>query len=196
MTASALSLPPLTCANAVPSTTRSTCPPSKSVTAAAPPLYGTLIRSTPAIARSSSTAKWGGAPEPGVPTVIFPGLARARASTSSSVLSGDFRFAVTRMETEVTRLMGARSTCGLYGSDGFDNAAITSEPRSPITSVYPSAGDFAAIAMPIEPAAPPRLSTTTGCPRRSDSFCANVRPTMSVLPPGGYGTMNRIGFEG
>src|SRR5262249_24739321 len=46
------------------------------------------------------------------------------------------------------------------------------------------------------PPAPPRLSITTGWPRLSWSFCPSTRPTMSVPPPAGYGTMSRIGWVG
>ena len=37
--------------------------------------------------------------------------------------------------------------------------------------------------------APGRFSTTNGLPKRSDSFCPNSRPRMSVPPPGANGTM-------
>jgi hypothetical protein len=49
---------------------------------------------------------------------------------------------------------------------------------------------------PMTPPAPPRLSTTTGLPSASDSFCAITRPVMSVPPPGANGTMKRIGLAG
>src|SRR5438045_294423 len=45
---------------------------------------------------------------------------------------------------------------------------------------------------PIEPAAPLLLSTITVCPRRWVSLSANMRPTMSVAPPAGNGTMRRM----
>jgi hypothetical protein len=44
--------------------------------------------------------------------------------------------------------------------------------------------------------APPRLSMTTCCASRSESFAPMPRATISVVPPGGYGTINRIGFVG
>ena len=40
------------------------------------------------------------------------------------------------------------------------------------------------------------FSTTTCCPRRSLSFCATIRPTMSVEPPGGKPMISRIGLLG
>jgi hypothetical protein len=49
---------------------------------------------------------------------------------------------------------------------------------------------------PITPPAPPRLSTTTGLPSLSESFCAIVRAVKSVPPPAANGTINRIGFVG
>ena len=46
------------------------------------------------------------------------------------------------------------------------------------------------------PPAPGRLSTTTGWPHASCSFCAMPRPMMSSGPPGGNGTTKRIGLAG
>src|SRR5688572_24506424 len=62
--------------------------------------------------------------------------------------------------------------------------------------VCPSAGALAASSVPIVPPAPPRLSTTTGTPRASLSRCATMRPTISLPPPGGNGTMKRTGRLG
>src|SRR2546423_14561476 len=44
--------------------------------------------------------------------------------------------------------------------------------------------------------APGLFSMMTGCPRRGESFSPTARATMSTPPPGGNGTMNRIGREG
>src|SRR5262249_35953942 len=46
------------------------------------------------------------------------------------------------------------------------------------------------------PAAPGRLSTTTGLPQRSPSFCATSRAMMSTPPPGANPTSMRTGFAG
>src|ERR1700676_2492735 len=46
------------------------------------------------------------------------------------------------------------------------------------------------------PRAPGRLSTTTGCPQRSDSFCPTVRARMSMPVPGVKGTMICTGLFG
>src|SRR5688572_2828708 len=45
-------------------------------------------------------------------------------------------------------------------------------------------------------AAPGLFSITTDLPRRSCSFCATMRDTMSVVPPGAIGSTNRIGLSG
>src|SRR5437870_11589946 len=63
-------------------------------------------------------------------------------------------------------------------------------------SVYPSGGALATAAAPIDPAAPGRLSTTTGCPSSSPRAGASVRAMMSVAPPGAKPTTSRIGFVG
>src|SRR3954471_24244945 len=44
--------------------------------------------------------------------------------------------------------------------------------------------------------APGRLSITIGWPRYSDNFAVKARETRSVPPPGGYGTIQRIGLLG
>src|SRR5688500_16675643 len=44
--------------------------------------------------------------------------------------------------------------------------------------------------------APPRFSTTTGWPHTSDIRCARRRPTMSVAPPGGNGTISLTARSG
>ena len=73
---------------------------------------------------------------------------------------------------------------------------FTANPLGTTSSVWPSGGAFAADAAPMVPLAPPRLSTMTGCPHASLSFCAIARDRMSVPPPGGNGTMMRIGAVG
>src|SRR5262245_58632493 len=49
---------------------------------------------------------------------------------------------------------------------------------------------------PIAPEAPPRLSTTIGVPRLCWSWGCTTRATWSVMPPGGNGTIRRIGCTG
>jgi hypothetical protein len=46
------------------------------------------------------------------------------------------------------------------------------------------------------PFAPPRFSTNTCWPRRSDSFCAATLAMKSVPPPAANGTTILIGFDG
>src|SRR4051812_34026190 len=52
------------------------------------------------------------------------------------------------------------------------------------------------MSVPISPPAPPTFSTTTGTCNCVDSCTAIMRPTTSLLPPGGNGITRRIGFEG
>ena len=66
----------------------------------------------------------------------------------------------------------------------------------PMYSVYPSAGDFAALAAPMLPPPPPTFSMTTGCLTRSERDFPTCLATASVRPPGGYGTMMWMGFSG
>src|SRR6266571_329281 len=62
--------------------------------------------------------------------------------------------------------------------------------------VWPSGAAFAAASVPMMPPAPPWLSATTCLPRRSASWKAIMRPTTSLLPPGGNGMMSRTGLLG
>src|SRR5215472_2744708 len=67
------------------------------------------------------------------------------------------------------------------------------EPPSRI--VYPSGRARATTAAPSELPPPPWFSTTT-VPRSGFIFSAHGRPTASYPPPGGKGTMSRIGRSG
>ena len=95
---------------------------------------------------------------------------------------------VTREAISVNDLIGSYSS--------FCNAGWMVCAVSHTRSVYPSGVDFAAIDVPMTAPAPPRLSTTTDVPSRSESFGAITRATMSVPPPGANGTMMRIGRAG
>src|SRR6218665_1045663 len=66
----------------------------------------------------------------------------------------------------------------------------------PSTTVSPSGAALAALPRPRLPPAPGRLSTTTLQRFCSAIFCATVRAIMSVPPPGGNGTIRRIGLAG
>jgi hypothetical protein len=46
------------------------------------------------------------------------------------------------------------------------------------------------------PAAPARLSTTTCLPSRVPSWVAIMRPTVSLMAPGGNGMISRTGLVG
>ena len=73
---------------------------------------------------------------------------------------------------------------------------IASAPALVIAMVYPSGAAFATASVPVTPPAPPRLSMTTCCLRISDIRCPTTRAIRSFGPPGGNGTMSRIGFDG
>ena len=61
------------------------------------------------------------------------------------------------------------------------------------SSVEPSGAARTTASVPVLPEAPGRLSTTTGRPRRSESFGPTVRAMRSMPVPGVKGTMSRIG---
>src|SRR5690242_7333479 len=66
----------------------------------------------------------------------------------------------------------------------------------PASSVRPSGADFATICAPIAVLAPARFSITTGWPQRSLMRWPTKRAMRSVGPPGGNGTMIRMGRFG
>src|SRR5882724_1500673 len=66
----------------------------------------------------------------------------------------------------------------------------------PANSVRPSGADFATICAPIAVLAPARFSITTGWPQCSLMRWPTNRAIRSVGPPGGNGTMMRIGRLG
>src|SRR5262245_33171625 len=74
---------------------------------------------------------------------------------------------------------------------GLMTCAVTTTPR-----VWPSGADFATRSVPTTVPAPGRFSTTTGWDQTSCIFAASRRPTMSVAPPGGKGTIMRTGLVG
>ncbi|MNT63855.1 hypothetical protein D3C72_2017020 [compost metagenome] len=55
---------------------------------------------------------------------------------------------------------------------------------------------MATIELPINVLPPGRLSTTTDCFQRVVSFSPTVRASVSLNPPGVYGTTMRIGLSG
>src|SRR5215831_6099852 len=65
-----------------------------------------------------------------------------------------------------------------------------------IKAVYPSFGEMATELAAVVPPAPGRFSTTTDCPRISESGRATMRAAMSVPPPGPKPTVMRIGRVG
>src|SRR5215475_11467606 len=65
------------------------CPPSRSLIAGAPPLYGIGFKSILVRLFRSSSARWVDVPEPACATERLPGLAFAAAITSARVLYGE-----------------------------------------------------------------------------------------------------------
>ena len=63
----------------------------------------------------------------------------------------------------------------------------------PISSVWPSAVARAACAVPMVPPPPPILSMTMVPSSRAPTWLPQTRPTTSTTPPGGRGTIRRIG---
>ena len=92
----------------------------------------------------------------------------------------------------------AKSVSTLKG-DRLANAWATDakgKDKLCIKIVWPSGGALAIMSAPMDPPAPARLSTVTGCPMDSLIFWATKRATISVVPPAGNGTIILMGLEG
>ena len=65
-----------------------------------------------------------------------------------------------------------------------------------ISNVWPSLAALATAWVPMLPPAPGRFSTTVPTDSFSPSFCATIRPTMSLVPPAAWGTTSTMGRAG
>src|SRR5580765_4854054 len=93
------------------------------------------------------------------------------------------------------RLTGSRSLAVSDGKFGRSDG-LTAWVSKTMSQVFPSGGDFATRALPVDPEAPGRFSTTTLTPSRVCKPAAASRPTASTEAPGGNGTTIRIGPDG
>src|SRR5437868_8388292 len=82
-------------------------------------------------------------------------------------------------------------TMSLSGSYGtfITSGASTSRLLGPSAIVLPSGSAFSMALSPIDPVAPARFSMITGRPVSTDICCPTTRAAMSMVPPGGAGTM-------
>src|SRR5215510_6126446 len=150
----------------------------------------------PAALWKSSPVRCATVPLPGDANVTWSGFALAAATTSASDLNGELAETTSTRGAEATSVTGARSLSGSYGSFGNSVGLMARLLVCPITTVYPSGGDFAACSTPRLPPTPGLFSTTTTHFKFSASFWLIVREKRSVPPPGGNGTMSLIGFAG
>jgi hypothetical protein len=111
------------------------------------------------------------------------------ALLNGSILTGDFdTWDLQRVEV----LRGPQGT--LYGanSEGGLLKFVTTAPVLGSFSGAAEATDF----VPVAPPAPGRFSITTFWPQASVSFCARMRPSVSMVPPAGNAISNRTGRSG
>ena len=91
--------------------------------------------------------------------------------------------------------IGAKSLIGSYGRF-LNSAGLTAIAVEASSRVWPSGVARATCPMPMLPAAPPRLSTTTCWPSDWLSESDRIRAMMSVGPPGANGTTTVMGRSG
>ena len=92
------------------------------------------------------------------------------------------------LATGITSFSGSNGclmTCGISAS----------RLLAPTINVLPSAGACSRAWMPMPPPAPGLFSMITGCPMSADNCCPTRRATMSIVPPGGAGTISLSGFS-
>ena len=92
-------------------------------------------------------------------------------------------------------ITGARSLSVSNGMLGI-RLGFTPWVSNTMTQVYPSGAALAAAAVPMEPEAPTRLSSTMGCPRACCMWGWSRREIWSTVPPVGKGTIHLIGWLG
>src|SRR5262249_4082784 len=90
---------------------------------------------------------------------------------------------------------GSKSLTGSNSLLGC-SVTLTASVCAPKCMVWPSGQAFAGGAAPILPPAPGRFSMTTFCPHASVSFCARMRPSVSMVPPPGNAMSMRTGRSG
>ena len=196
-TANARRALPLICPITGPriSTPTSTSPLRSALMTGGVPLKGTTWASMPAVVLNNSAARFWVVPTCGVPMLSLPGLARAHASNSASVLNRP-PSATTSTRSKVASMdTGAKSASVSNGSD-LNSAALTAVPLDTSSSVWPSGSARATSSPATTPPAPGLLSTTTGWPRAAAIFWPTVRAVRSAAPPGALGTTIRSGLAG
>ncbi|MNR00373.1 hypothetical protein D3C85_1161430 [compost metagenome] len=87
-------------------------PPSKSVNAAAEPLYGTWTISMPAIDLNNSPDKWLELPLPAEPKVSAPGFCLASATSSLTLLTGRLFGTTSTLTVEATEPTASNDLSG------------------------------------------------------------------------------------
>ena len=123
------------------------------------------------------------------------GLALAAAIISGNVLYLESTWVISRNGELATCMTGVRSFCMSIGRllDGrCDDQVIDLTHHDVVAFVVARA----ASTRPIVPPAPALFSTTTVHPVDFASSVATSRDEMSVPPPGGNGTIRRIGLVG
>ena len=110
-TASARILPLLMCGTEVSTLSyiKSVCPPIKSISAGAAPLYGMCKKFTLAMLFNISMPRCVTEPAPEVPKLNFPGLALPSAISSVRLRAGTDGCTTTTKPTADTMVMGAKS---------------------------------------------------------------------------------------
>jgi len=115
VTASGRIFPALICVATVPRfwNEASTWPPRRSVTTAAPPLYGTWMPSVFVICLNSSKVRWSDDPVPLDPNETLPGCFRISPSSSLTVFAGKASLVTRTFGVVTARVIGAKSRTGL-----------------------------------------------------------------------------------
>ena len=124
--------------------------------------------------------------------LIVPGFSFASAISSFTLLAGRAGLAIRMNGTEPTLVTPEKSAIG--SNDRLRLSALRIvRPFENSISVWPSAGDLAALATP---GTPGRFSTITCWRQFSASFSPTVRARMSVTLPAEIGTMTRTSWFG
>src|SRR5205085_8594180 len=107
----------------------STWPPSRSLMAGPPPLYGTCRPSVCVCCQNSSAERWSEEPLPEEAKLTLPGVFFRCASSSATLLSGELIGTTSTLGACTATVIGSRSFSASYCTPLIRCGAITNGPR-------------------------------------------------------------------
>jgi hypothetical protein len=150
----------------------------------------------PVCCQNSSAVRWSLEPLPAEAKVILPGFAFRLATTSATLLCGEFAGTTSTLGDATATVIRSKSFSASYCRPLTRCGTITSGPSEVTRKVAPSGAARLTKVAPMVPVAPALLSTRKDCLSFSPNRGTSARATWSVEPPGGNGTTSVTVFSG